>query len=306
MGSYILSCTDCHEAHGSTNNFLIRTVVNSETVAVTKNGAGGGGKEWASLCERCHRHDSAVASHDHKTKDSSKCDGCHPTPPAYKTCTDTGCHPHVATSEDATPAANVTIPTASKSVNYGALYSISGVLTVGQTPLAGQRVQLEESSSGKTFSAMSVFATTTVDGKFTFRVKPSTKRWYRVRFDETDEYSGFVSSATLVRVRSYVGTPKAPSKMRRTRRYTVYSYLKPRHKGGTYPVRIYMWKKTSSGKWKRYGYVKAKVMNYRSYSKYCRTIQLPTKGTWRLRAYAPSDSGHLAKWSGKYDYVAVR
>ena len=107
-------------------------------------------------------------------------------------------------------------------------------------------------------------------------------------------------------VRPYVRTPIAPKTMRRTRYYRVYGWLKPRHKAGTYPVRIYKWKKTSSGKWKSYGYVYAKAYNYSSYTKYYRRIRLPYKGKWRLRAYARADSAHLAAWSSGYDYVTVK
>jgi hypothetical protein len=94
--------------------------------------------------------------------------------------------------------------------------------------------------------------------------------------------------------------------MRRSRYYTIYGYLKPKHTSGTYPVRIYKWKKTSSGKWKKYGYVKARARNYRSYTKYYKKLKLTSKGRWRLRAYAPADSRHAARWSSKYDYVTVK
>jgi len=98
----------------------------------------------------------------------------------------------------------------------------------------------------------------------------------------------------------------APVTMLRTKFYTVYGYLKPRHTAGSYPVRIYRWKKTSSGKWKSYGYVSAKAYNRYSYTKYARSIRLPYAGKWRLRAYAPGDSKHTARWSKSYDYVTVK
>ncbi len=85
----------------------------------------------------------------------------------------------------------------------------------------------------------------------------------------------------------------------------VWGTLKPRHTKGTKPVRIYRWKRVG-GKWKAYGYVSAKVANYKTYSKYTRTVHLPSKGRWKLRAYAPADSKHAATWSKKSDYVRVR
>jgi hypothetical protein len=57
-GSYILACTDCHEAHGSPNIFLTRQKVNNGDVTV-KTGTGWGpdgriNKEWVFLCGKCH------------------------------------------------------------------------------------------------------------------------------------------------------------------------------------------------------------------------------------------------------------
>lgn len=105
---------------------------------------------------------------------------------------------------------------------------------------------------------------------------------------------------------SSVSTPIARSRMSRTKSYKVYGYLKPRHTAGTYPVRIYKWKKTASGKWKSYGYVRAKASNHSTFTKYSRSMRLSSAGKWRLRAYTPVDSLHLAKWSKGYDYVTVK
>ena len=132
------------------------------------------------------------------------------------------------------------------------------------------------------------------------------RRYYRSRLVEEDPDVEFASTAITVKPKTYVSNPKAPSKMSRRKYYTVYGYLKPRHTAGSYPVRIYKWKKTSSGKWKSYGYVNAKAYNYSSYTKYSRKIKLTSKGKWRLRAYAPADSQHAATWSSGYDYVRVR
>jgi|GEM_PF-6691476 len=102
-----------------------------------------------------------------------------------------------------------------------------------------------------------------------------------------------------------LGTPVAPKTMMRTKYYTVYGLLKPRHAARTYPVRIYKYRYVS-GHWRSYGYVNAKASNYFSYTKYSVKMRLAYKGKWRLRAYAPADSKHLARWSSAYDYVTVK
>jgi|GEM_PF-4669412 len=102
-----------------------------------------------------------------------------------------------------------------------------------------------------------------------------------------------------------VGNPVAPSVMYKRKAKTIYGSLKPRHTAGTYPVRIYRWKKVS-GVWKSYGYVKARVRNYSSYSRYSKSLSFPSRGKWRVRAYHPACSQHRARWSASYDYITVR
>ncbi len=99
--------------------------------------------------------------------------------------------------------------------------------------------------------------------------------------------------------------PVAPRTMSRTRSYVVYVTLKPRHAAGTRPVRIYRYRLVSRV-WKSYGYVSATAANYSTFTKCSARVRLATKGKWRLRAYAPADSRHAAKWSTGFDYVTVR
>jgi hypothetical protein len=192
-----------------------------------------------------------------------------------------------------------------RTLRYKATYKLSGNLSAYGRGCAGQKVILQSAYPGRSFKDV---ANTTTDsyGSFTFSVSPTRKKYYRIRFGGTADYrkAGPTASITVLpKVR--VTTPVAPSTMYRNSRKTVSGYMKPRHKAGTYPVRIYKWKKTSSGKWKSYGYSKAKVADYRSYSKYRVSVKLPESGKWRLRAYAPADSRHAASWSSGYDYVMV-
>jgi hypothetical protein len=56
--NFVLSCTDCHEPHGSPNLFMIRNGVNggTSTTSVTKPASDtpDNTKEWKNLCGKCH------------------------------------------------------------------------------------------------------------------------------------------------------------------------------------------------------------------------------------------------------------
>lgn len=68
--NYVLSCTDCHEPHGSPNNgMLIRRVVNGSTTLVDFSGWSDRSK-WLTLCQRCHNIGSGHQS-------GSPCYICH-------------------------------------------------------------------------------------------------------------------------------------------------------------------------------------------------------------------------------------
>jgi len=89
--SYVLSCTDCHEPHGSPSLTLIRREVNNGTVLATGAAQETGNTQWASLCERCHGNSTAIGAAHHATGIGACL--CHGSP-MYDPCTD--CHYHGA------------------------------------------------------------------------------------------------------------------------------------------------------------------------------------------------------------------
>jgi YVTN family beta-propeller protein len=204
----------------------------------------------------------------------------------------------------AKPTPTLARASSAATIVYGQAYTFRGTLSCSDTPLPDQRVVLEVSTNGTTYSGTSLAATTAADGSFALSIKPSVRTWLRATYAETTSYEGAVSSLVLVRVKARVGTPIAPATMLRTRYYTVHGYLKPRHASGTHPVRIYKYRYVR-GKWVSYGYVNARAYNYFSYTKYSASVRLPHAGRWRLRAYH-ADTGHAANWSSGYDYITVR
>lgn len=208
----------------------------------------------------------------------------------------------------AAPTTTVLTSTSKTLSKYGQSYQLKGILRAGGVGLGGKQIRIQASSSGGAFVTVPVVVTSLPDGSFSVNVVPRDKTTYRAYYagDGSTYVASPYSGSVVVTPCTYVGTPKAPKTMRKSKYYTVYGYFKPRHPSGTYPVRIYKWKKTSSGRWKSYGYVKARVSNYSDYSKYAKKIRLTSRGKWRLRAYAPADSGHAAAWSSGYDYVTVK
>jgi hypothetical protein len=208
-------------------------------------------------------------------------------------------HSQAATTLALTTASN-------SSLDYGAAFAIEGMLKSSGVGLPGLTVVLQSAAPGQPFADTASTALTASGGQFVFSVHPTQKTNYRVRFAGTSEYlaSGPTNSVFAV-PRAFVGTPVAPETIPAGASRNVYGALKPRHPAGTYPVRIYKWRRTAAG-WRAYGYVTARASNYGSYSRYSRSLVLNRAGKWRLRAFAPSDSLHAQAWSSGYDYVTVR
>ncbi|MBW1739753.1 MAG: hypothetical protein JRJ42_01320 [Deltaproteobacteria bacterium] len=66
--NYVLSCTDCHEPHGSTNEWLLRTCVNGkDNISITEDG------RWYEFCTACHYVKDFGSNHETYVD----CSGCH-------------------------------------------------------------------------------------------------------------------------------------------------------------------------------------------------------------------------------------
>lgn len=90
-GTYVMSCTDCHEPHGASNTHLIRGEVNRFQPSIP-----GGRGEWTNLCEACHverGHDDEFSPHYKIIQQTGACTICHSVPDLNNVpCTN--CHYH--------------------------------------------------------------------------------------------------------------------------------------------------------------------------------------------------------------------
>jgi len=67
--NYVMACTDCHEPHGSENEWLLRTCVNGkDNISVTSSGW------WMDFCTACHVITMGGGWHQSGTQ---KCSNCH-------------------------------------------------------------------------------------------------------------------------------------------------------------------------------------------------------------------------------------
>jgi hypothetical protein len=105
LDNKVLSCTDCHEPHGSKNNvFLIRTEVNDGNLA--GNITAFSTTEWGFLCRKCHECDTSTELeniHHHNTGapylgPPGNCGWCHPGSQDTIRCN--YCHFHGGTDTD--------------------------------------------------------------------------------------------------------------------------------------------------------------------------------------------------------------
>jgi hypothetical protein len=76
--NYVLSCTDCHEPHGSENEWLLRTTVNGkDNISIPPTGLG----KWYDFCTACHEFDPQNPGTNmyHKPEPTSPqgCPDCH-------------------------------------------------------------------------------------------------------------------------------------------------------------------------------------------------------------------------------------
>lgn len=120
-----------------------------------------------------------------------------------------------------------------------------------------------------------------------------------------ETYFGGVLRAIGKAPTSTVGTPVAPSQVRRSRTFTIYGYVAPKHTTGTYLVVLKFYKRNSSGAYVFDHSVSAKRYSYSSTkTKYKASVSLRSKGRWRVRAYHACNV-HTGAYSG-YDYITVK
>jgi hypothetical protein len=126
--------------------------------------------------------------------------------------------------------------------------------------------------------------TTDATGTAAYAYKPAKGMWVRSVVLADSEYLATTSAAVKVTVLPTLGKPVTPSTVRHGRTFTISGYLKPRHKAGAHSVSVKLYR-YRNGKWSLYKTVRATNSNYGTYTKFSVRTSVPTKGSWRARAY---------------------
>jgi len=198
----------------------------------------------------------------------------------------------------------LTLDAAATVVAYKGTTTLTVHLADGDgAPLAGHLVDVQKSLDGV---AWTTFATVESDGGTA--VTPALTRAMRFRavWEGVGDFAPATSAVVTVKPKVYLGAPVAPDLIREDVTFLVYGTLKPRHSPGwNKAVKLYCYRKNADGDWVLKRTFWCKTVDYSTYSRYRVKIALPSKGTWKLRAFAPQDKKHAATWS-KSIYRRVR
>lgn len=224
-----------------------------------------------------------------------------------------------STVESRGPRITVTTPKPGFYISSTAAQQVSGTVSTGGTPVQtirfsvkrtdgrywdnGAWVAIEKWHSIPYTAGASTWTTTwRPDSAF---VKSGSAVTVQVRARDAAGNERTVSVNSTKRVKATLGRPGLKTtSLVRGRTYTASGILKPRHTAGTKPVKVYAYRYVK-GKYRYYKSFSATASNYSTYSKYSTKVKLPYRGKWRLRAYHPADTKHLATYS-TYRYVSVR
>jgi hypothetical protein len=210
------------------------------------------------------------------------------------------------------PVMVLTLAASTSGVGYGGAVSLSGTLSYGASPSAGETVVVERSWDETTWSAV---ATTTADstGAWTWTGVPGRTTAYRASFAGSADSSPAVSSVVTVGQLSYM-TPPVPTVARvyRGRLVGVQGLLLPGTTAGSTSIsvgfyrlerrRVAAYRYRSGRRVRYYRYVKQWVLHrtvaataydYAGYTRYYAVYKFPERGSWLTVAAFPGDTRSL-------------
>ena len=204
--------------------------------------------------------------------------------------------PSAAVAVTPNVATQLTLAASAKVVKWGGRATLSGELTSDEPFASTPVVRVERSFSGSTWELLTTIDLTAPYAVGT-AVKPQRKTMYRLVFTGDATHLGATSNVVTVTPKVKLGKPVAPARVKQGRKFTVYGDLVPKAKVGSHTVRIKCYQK-KAGVWRLKKTVTTTNRNHGKQSRYVRSFALPSKGTWKLVAYAPKTAKYAAATSG--------
>ena len=192
-------------------------------------------------------------------------------------------------------ASAVTLQTSAAVVAWSRPAMLSGSLT-GPAALAGKQVRIEASVAGGDWGQVAT-ATTGADGSFSAAAIPEQATVYRAVFSGDAEHGAATSGEVTVTPKVRLGTPVAPSSMKKGKSYTVSGALTPQQPAGPSSVSIQCYLRVGR-KWvlkKTFGATNA---DRGTATRYAAGVKLTVKGSWRLVAFSAETAAFAATTSG--------
>ena len=185
-------------------------------------------------------------------------------------------------------------------VDWGKPWALSGQLTnVDGDPVPDAQVDLQASiDGGATWATLE--GVTPAAGTSTYSASieaPYQKMQYRLSFSGDATHSAAASTAVTVTPRVKLGTPAAPSSVKKGAKFTAYGSLVPQQPKNSRTVQIKCFLK-SNGKWVLKKTATATNAAKGSATRYAAKFSLPAKGSWKLTASFAATSKYAATASG--------
>ena len=178
----------------------------------------------------------------------------------------------------------LTLRTSTTTVAWGGIATLTGALTDGAEAFAaGQRVNLESSTDGATWTAFPDQLSPVTSFTYGASVNPTQKTRYRLVFAGDGVHQEKASDPVTVTPRVQLGTPVAPRSVKKGAKFSVHGSLAPKQLPGSRTVKIKCYAK-QSGVWKLKTTVTATNRDYQTASRYSVKLSLPAKGRWKLVA----------------------
>jgi hypothetical protein len=191
-------------------------------------------------------------------------------------------------------------------VAWGKPWTLNAALsTAARAAIPDAQVKLMQSVSSGAWALVSTLTPAAGTSTYTGSIAaPTQKTAYRLVYEGAAAYAETISGSVTVTPKVKLGHPVAPLTVKKKKSFTVYGSLTPKANAGSKTVKVKCYLK-KSGKWVLKKTVTTKNSNKGSASQYKASMSLPSRGSWKLVAFAAATSKYAATTSGS-EYLKVK